>query len=74
MSRVYCRSWDEMPAVLTLDLVAAICGKTPECIRKWAVANKIPATKTPDGWLIDKASLRTWFRENGNDAMKQIAS
>lgn len=74
MKRVYYRNWDELPAILTLEQVALICVKTYECIRKWAVNGKIPATKTPDGWLVDKEALRAWFIENGNTAMKLIAS
>jgi len=72
---VFYRDWDELPVMLTLPQVALICARTTECVRKWAVSGKIPAAQNPDGsWLFDKALLREWFRQRGNDAARKIAS
>lgn len=66
-------SWDNLPVVLSLDIVAAIFQRTFECVRLWAKQNKIPATKTPTGWVVEKQALIQWMTDNGNEAMKSVA-
>lgn len=66
-------SWDDLPVALSLDIVAAIFQRTYECVRTWAKQNKIPATKTPTGWVVEKQALIQWMTDNGNEAMKSVA-
>lgn len=65
-------NWDNLPVILSLDIVAAIFQRSYECMRLWAKQNKIPATKTPTGWVVEKQALIQWLTDNGNDAMKSV--
>jgi len=72
---IYYRDWDELPVMLTLEQAALICAKTPDCLRKWASAGKIPASKLPDGSLLfDKEKIKEWLQKRSNATVQQCAA
>lgn len=69
---IYYRDWDELPAILNTEQAAIVCCRTPDCLRKWASKQQIPAIKLPDGgWIFDKQALREFLKTCSNT--KQVS-
>lgn len=54
-------SWDEVPVLISLEQAAVLLGVGVDAVRKYCVANELPATRIGKVWHIDKQKLMERF-------------
>lgn len=60
-------SWDEVPVILDVVLVARILGYSLEYTRRMCQRGTIPANKVGGDWRISKETLRTYVEGAGKN-------
>ncbi len=67
--QIYFKSWDEVPILLTVDLVVVLFfrTRTKETVLKWTREGKLPASKDPGGdWIYYKEDIIEYLNRNKN--------
>ena len=54
-------TWDEVPVLISLEQAAALLGVGVDAVRKYCVANELPAIRIGKVWHIDKQKLMEQF-------------
>ncbi|MDY4255955.1 MAG: helix-turn-helix domain-containing protein [Oscillospiraceae bacterium] len=54
-------SWDEVPALLTLEQAAILLRLGTDCIRKHCISGVLPGKQIGKTWYIDKQLLMKMF-------------
>lgn len=57
-------TWDEVPVLISLEQAAILLGVGVDAVRKYCVANELPATRIGKVWHIDKQKLMELFGYN----------
>lgn len=54
-------TWDEVPVLISLEQAATLLGVGVDAVRKYCVANELPAIRIGKVWHIDKQKLMERF-------------
>ena len=54
-------SWDEVPALITIEDAALLLGLSIESVRRYCLIGDIPAVQIGKQWRIDKQKLMKKF-------------
>lgn len=54
-------TWDDVPVLISLDQAAILLGVGVDAVRKYCVANELPAIRIGKVWHIDKQLLMERF-------------
>lgn len=63
--KVFVTSWENVPVIIDVGLVAQILGVSDETIRKACVTGELPAFKINKMWRIKKSDLMVFCGEKG---------
>ena len=54
-------SWEEVPALMTIDEAAILLGLSIESVRRYCLIGDVPAVQIGKQWRIDKQKLMEKF-------------
>lgn len=54
-------TWDDVPVLISLEQAAILLGVGVDAVRKYCVANELPAKRIGKVWHIDKQKLMEQF-------------
>jgi excisionase family DNA binding protein len=54
-------TWDDVPVLISLEQAAILLGVGVDAVRKYCVANELPAIRIGKNWHIDKRKLMEKF-------------
>lgn len=54
-------TWNELPVLISLEQASILLGVGVDCVRKYCIANELPAVQIGRQWHIDKQKLMEKF-------------